>query len=174
MSTLRGICIWARSSEISHPSQDYSLFAAGCLLISFSICIWCLWRLLLSPVISIFETIDAALPFHCLWQAIPLSLHPQNEEVPMNFLFKSLCNYHLPLPHQKCLIGKNAGAGKLVEDLYEIKVPGVGCTKHSTERFHNALFRHEFGATSSPEEAFAKRTKKWFNETDTKDCKNVR
>ena len=68
---------------------------------------------------------------------------------------------------------KKGGAGKLIEDHFDEKVPGEGCCKHSTERLHNELFRHEFGRTTSPEECFAKRFKAWFNAADDKDCENV-
>ena len=71
-------------------------------------------------------------------------------------------------------LGCHAGAAKLVEDAYGTKVAGVGCTKHSTERIHDAMYRHEFGRTTSPEEGFAKRTKAWFNKAESKTSMDVK
>ena len=53
-------------------------------------------------------------------------------------------------------------------------MPGIGCTKHVTERLEDALFREEFGPTTSPEEDWAKRFKKCFNDEGFQpDCSNV-
>ena len=60
-----------------------------------------------------------------------------------------------------------------MEDLLDIKVPGVGCSKHVTEVLENALFRSEFGKTTSPEEVCVKKTKTWFNETLDKNLEQV-
>ena len=62
----------------------------------------------------------------------------------------------------------------LVEKEYGgIKVPGIGCCKHVTERIEEAGFRHEFGPTTSPEEGFAKRFKAWFNKAENLDTQKV-
>ena len=49
----------------------------------------------------------------------------------------------------------------------------MGCAKHVKERLDDAMFRHEFGKTTSPEEDFAKRFKKWFNACDDKNLEDV-
>ena len=69
--------------------------------------------------------------------------------------------------------GNKGGAGVLVESHYEGKCPGIGCVKHKIERLEDVMFRYEFGPTTSPEEAFVKRVKLWFNEAKDKDVQDV-
>ena len=53
------------------------------------------------------------------------------------------------------------------------KVPVMGCVSHVIERMEDAAFRYEFGPTTSPEEAFARRVKEWFNADNEKECVDV-
>ena len=70
--------------------------------------------------------------------------------------------------------GKNEGAAVHVEAEFDAKIPAAGCHHHYVERLEDAAQREAFGPTSAPEEGYAKRIKMWWNEDETKTCKNVK
>ena len=70
-------------------------------------------------------------------------------------------------------LGRLGGAAVIIEKETNLKIPAIGCHHHYVEILENACQRKVFGATTSPEEGYAKRVKTWWNDKEDKTCDNV-
>ena len=72
------------------------------------------------------------------------------------------------------ILGKNGGAGVLVEKQMGKKVPGVGCQLHVIERLEDCMMRVAHGKTTSPEEGVSVKLKAWMNGNAEKNHHDVK